>query len=122
MPSLLLAGGFLDMLRWIRQRKGPWDGTCVAAAAGAGHLEVLQWAHKRHCPWDEEALYEAEAGGHTHILEWALANNLPRDTVEFGSEAAVHGNLSMLEWLHNEEKIDLHRHPQTLWLQVHALA
>ena len=113
-------GGYLDMLRWIRVRKAPWDSSCVAAAASAGHLSVLEWARKRNCPWDEEAMYEAEAGGHTHIIEWALDHDLPRDTVEFGSEAAVHGDIVTLNWLHNEPRIDLERQPHTLWLQAAA--
>ena len=113
-------GGHLDLLRWARTRKAPWDGSTVVAAAGAGNLELLEWARKRSCPWHEDAMYEAEAGGHMRILQWALDNDLPCGTVEFGTEAAMAGNVEMLSWLHEEPRIDLHRHPQALWLQAAA--
>ena len=45
-------GGHLEVLKWARANKCPWDEwTCKLAAAG-GHLEVLKWARENDCPWD----------------------------------------------------------------------
>jgi hypothetical protein len=37
-------------------------------AAREGHLEILKWARKNKCPWDERTCANAAFGGHFEVL------------------------------------------------------
>ena len=44
--------------------------TCAFATAG-GYLEVLMWLRDNNCPWDEFTCFKAAQGGHLEVLKYA---------------------------------------------------
>ncbi|KAL6067975.1 Ankyrin repeat domain containing protein [Balamuthia mandrillaris] len=66
------AGGHLQVLQWLREKKSPWDEATTAAAAKGGHLEVLKWAWQNGCPWDEGLLQAAAKNDHLETFVWVL--------------------------------------------------
>jgi len=56
--------GYLDILKWARSNKCPWDDWTCAWAAWGGHLDVLKWARANKCPWSWRTCAYAALGGH----------------------------------------------------------
>lgn len=44
------SGGYLELLKWARGNKCPWDGHTCSIAARRGHLNLLRWACQNECP------------------------------------------------------------------------
>jgi hypothetical protein len=44
-----------------------------------GQLEALKWLRERKCPWDKRTLLSASKGNHMDVLEWAVVHHCPRD-------------------------------------------
>ena len=68
--AMAARGGYLRMLKWMRENKCPWDSKTCFEAGKAGHLEVLKWIHGQKCEWDVFAGRLAAKYGHLHVLEW----------------------------------------------------
>ena len=70
-----VAGGVLDVLKWLRSQDPPcpWDADVCRYAAGGGHLDVLQWARSQDppCPWNAGVCWYAAENGHLDVLQWA---------------------------------------------------
>jgi len=65
--------GDLDLLRWLRQRRCPWDERACTSAAAGGHLDVLRWLRSQSppCPWGGCAVWRSAAGaGQLAVLQW----------------------------------------------------
>lgn len=54
------------------------------------------------------------------MIDWSLTHGCPADMVEFGTEAALHGLIRTLDWLHADPRIDLDKSAQSLYLQAAA--
>jgi len=53
----------LDVLKWLRQHKCPWNDYSLIDAAGRGHLDVMQWAIDNGCPMNASVSHSAAAAG-----------------------------------------------------------
>ena len=94
--------GSLSLIKWLRERGCPWDGSswmCSAAASG-GHLGVLKYLHENGCPWDEWTCSYAAEGGHLAMLKYAHENGCPWDKGTC-AEAAIGGRLAVLKYAHD---------------------
>ena len=94
--------GSVSLLKWLRERGCPWDGSswmCSAAASG-GHLGVLKYLHENGCPWDEWTCSYAAEGGHLAMLKYAHENGCPWDKGTC-AEAAIGGRLAVLKYAHD---------------------
>src|ERR1700722_2419795 len=56
--------GYLNIVKWARENRCPWDSQTCSNAALGGHLEVLKWARENQCPWNNLTCYNAALGGH----------------------------------------------------------
>ena len=91
-------GGCLDVLKWLRKNKCPWNKTTCYYAATGGHLEVLKYAHENHCPWCEYTCAQAAEGGHLEVLKYLQENGCPWDD-RTCKAAAEGGHLEVLKYL-----------------------
>lgn len=91
-------GGHIDILKWLRDNKCPWDDSlCMRGAARGGHIYVLKWLKENGCVWDEETCTGAALGGHLNVLKWLKKNGcLWNDRTTF--HAAMMNNLEVLKW------------------------
>ena len=55
--------GKLDVLKWLRQHRCPWDDWSLISAADCGHLDVMQWAIENGCPMNASVSHSAAAAG-----------------------------------------------------------
>ena len=95
------AGGYLEVLMWLRDNNCPWDEfTCFKAAQG-GHLEVLKYAHEKGCPWDERTCSRAAKGGHLEVLKYAHEHGCPWNKWTCSS-AAQGGHLDVLKYAYEK--------------------
>ena len=90
-------GGHLEVLKWLRVNRYPWDKITCTNAAFHGHLKLLQWARKNGCPWDENTCSYSAFHGHLKLLQWARKNGCPwnEETCAFAAEG---GHSELLEW------------------------
>lgn len=125
-------GGHTSTLAWAMAHRCEWDESVCEAAAAEGHLEVLRQAVEAGCKWNPAYVCEAAAeaghlpvlrwtvqehgvgvlsgcvsefaakGGHFDVLRWAvIEHGCPLDH-HAADSAAKHGNLEMLQWLHDQ--------------------
>ena len=45
--------GDLEILRWLRKKRCPWDAECYRAALRQKNGNVLQWLRQENCPLNE---------------------------------------------------------------------
>ena len=69
--------GHLNVLKWAKKNKCPWDEDTCALAAWNGHLEVLKWARENGCPWNWLTCASAAQNDHLEVLKWARENRCP---------------------------------------------
>ena len=103
----------MEMLRWARARRCPWDSRTFKAAAEGGHVEVLIWARAHKCPWEvvseweelewaRELVLNAAHSGRVEVLKWLIEfRENCEDTLDEGTTAtaAIGGHLETLKLL-----------------------
>lgn len=100
--------GNLDVARWLVQSYCPEGrvGTeTVATLAANGHLGVLAWLFDTHdnVYWGGEEMHMAVEFNRLDVAKWLQDHTLPPpEDLLLLDEAARHGDLEMMEWLHNE--------------------
>ena len=106
------AGGYLEVLMWLRDNNCPWDEfTCFKAAQG-GHLEVLKYAHKNQCPLVLDEVFEdicsaSALGGNVEVLKYLRKNGFEPDndyTSNLFCAACKRGHLELLRYIYENEK------------------
>ena len=108
LPRHAVAGGHVDVLRWLQRQQPPrpWDADACANAAEGGHVDVLRWlrAQQPLYPWDARACAGAAAGGHLDVLRWLRAQQppCPWDATAC-ARAAEGGHLDVLQWLRAQQ-------------------
>ncbi|RLN86903.1 hypothetical protein BBJ28_00026113 [Nothophytophthora sp. Chile5] len=111
------AAGHLDVVRWlVRHYPRGYVTACVGEAAKNGHLAIVEWLYYNHQRVFWGGDYAMEAAVANNQLEVAKFLNKhtalppcmpvdlapPASLVYLLDEAAVHGDLVMLKWLHEE--------------------
>ena len=126
--SFAAAGGHLEVLKFLRERRCPLrEDTCIAAAseghlaalkyviaesgiisttctqfaARFGHLEVLKFLKSKKFPCYEETITAAARGGHLEVLKYLRKRKCPWDE-ETCEAAAEGGHLDVLKYLHEK--------------------
>ncbi|WZN65877.1 putative ankyrin repeat protein [Chloropicon roscoffensis] len=96
--------GDLEMLQWMRAQDPPcpWDSDVCNFAAYKGHLEVLRWARSQGCPWDKKVPCAAALRGHLEVLRWARSQDCPWDE-GVTNAAAGGGHLEVLQWMRAQD-------------------
>jgi hypothetical protein len=79
--------GLVDILEWIKNKKGIVDYSELALdlASANGHVHVLEWWYKSGLTlkYTDKALYWASNNGHVDVLEWWKKSGL---TLEYTSD------------------------------------
>jgi hypothetical protein len=98
----------LDVLKWLRQHKCPWNDYSLIDAAGRGHLDVMQWAIDNGCPMNASVSHSAAAAGweggwedeadSLETLKFLHKHGCPFDAGTC-SKAVISGKLEKLVWL-----------------------
>lgn len=74
---LAAKNGHLDCLKYLHNKKYPWDGKTCAYASLNGHLNCLEYAHENGCEWYENTCSNAIMNGHLNCLMYAYDNKCP---------------------------------------------
>ena len=84
-------------------------GIITQCAAADGELDILKWLRKHKCPWDEYTL--VYAGDHLDVMQWAIENGCPMNAIvshppaetghEWEPEGYEDNSLDTLKFLHN---------------------
>lgn len=107
--------GRLDMLKWLRERKVPWDPSAMDAAAEYGHLSILRWCRKNQFKFNPASLTShAAKGGHLNVLDF-LYHFIPtffngstfRGSASTFIGAIQAGHVHVVKWLLNK-RLKLH--------------
>ena len=82
-----------------------WDETSFCwSVAETNKLELLKWAREeKECEWDYVPINVAAQKGNLEMVKYCVANQCPIDTVACAN-AAGHGHLECLKYLHEEVK------------------
>jgi hypothetical protein len=101
---LAARGGHLEVLRWLRAKKGrcSWTSSVCDSAAEQGHLHVLEWLRSWSPPgkWGAETCTAAARGGRVEVLQWLRAQSPPCPWTEKTCRcAAEYGNIDVLQWV-----------------------
>ena len=98
-----IEGGRLEVVQWARAcvKNCMLSPHATAAAASKGHLDVLKWLREEKCPWDTSVYCGAAAGGHLSVLEWLDVQERPPHWHgrEMARSVAMSGDIGVLEWL-----------------------
>ncbi|KAG3027418.1 hypothetical protein PC121_g17770 [Phytophthora cactorum] len=99
--------GFVGVVQWLIRRypEGRVPSNDVAEAAKNGHLLVLEWLfnHHDHVYWGGDEMYCAVANNHLEVAKFLHEFTAPPpDDMFLIDEAARHGDLEMMRWLHSE--------------------
>jgi hypothetical protein len=102
-----VALGYVDVVQWLIRRcpTGHVPSQAVAEAAKNGHLEVLQWlfSNHDHVYWGGDEMYYAVANNRLEVAKFLHDHTAPpADDMYLIDEAARHGDLDMMKWLHSE--------------------
>ena len=95
-------GGHMNVLEWIGfwHSQVFRNHLMTQTACEYGHLEVLKWLRSHRCPWNTYCLASAAKNGHMAILEWAPHNgatvSLSGDEI---ANAAKNGHLHAIIWM-----------------------
>jgi len=118
------AGGHLATCEWLHAHyPSPPSGGCTHEALGMaserGHLKVAEWLYRNRAecrlgipplphpvsvgPRRTSDLARAAMNGHLNVVEWHCRQGLDTDFTlkQSINLAALHGNLAVIEWLHN---------------------
>lgn len=88
----------MEILRWLHSEKCPWDASTFSTAVLTGNMDMLNWMKSEECPWDEMMYWSAAFTGNYDILNWLISWNCPYNTSACAG-AAQAGNLEVLKWL-----------------------
>lgn len=96
--------GQLDSLRFLYDRRCPWDDTVCAAAARYGNFECLLYLRESGCPWRQrEACRAAARSGSLACLQYTYHLRF-RDDPSLCRRAAASGVVTCLSFLREEGK------------------
>ena len=68
---------------------------------------MIDWAYYRGRPWDAWTTFIATINGHVDVLDFALFRGCPTDIANLFRNAAICGQLEILQFLHGECGADL---------------
>ena len=74
--ELAAAGGFLEVMKWLKRAGCPWSLEATCEAAKGGHLNVLEWIRKSKLEWHEETCEAAAGSGQLEVLQWLRETNV----------------------------------------------
>src|SRR5947207_3703945 len=96
--NIAAKNGWIDLLKWARERKYRWNIlTCIYAAEN-GHLELLRLARMNGCQWNSTIWLVAAENGYFEILKYLKNNGCPMNLYTCGY-AARGGHLDAIKWL-----------------------
>jgi len=72
---LIGLGGYIELLKWAREKDYRWTWTTTRSAALKGHLELLKWAIGNGCAPYLHLRLIATTKKQQHIVQWAIENN-----------------------------------------------
>ncbi|KAL3664331.1 hypothetical protein V7S43_010656 [Phytophthora oleae] len=99
--------GYVEVVQWLVRRfpEGQVPSNAVALAAKNGRLKVLQWLfnHHDHVYWGGDEMYSAVANNHLEVAKFLHEYTAPPpDDMFLIDDAARHGDIKMMHWLHSE--------------------
>lgn len=90
--------GHFECFKFAREHGAAWDEGTAARAAAAANVEMLKWARANGCPWDEGTCRRLAERGDLETLQWARENGCAWDVFTFAA-AAGFGSIDLLTWL-----------------------
>jgi len=75
----LAYNGNLPLLKWMHRPvpARPWHLYVAEAAVAGGHLDVLRWLHGKTDKWDGKVSWHAIREGNLEVLQWLLKRRVP---------------------------------------------
>nr|UDO47194.1 ankyrin repeat [Pandoravirus massiliensis] len=100
----LAARGHLEVLRWARKNKYPWDDRVCTEAARRGHLEVLKWARAERCLCSTRTTLAAASHGQLEALKLLRAGGCPWFKETCWRSAIAFGHREVEEWITSQNE------------------
>jgi hypothetical protein len=100
--------GSVDVVLWLTKTYCPWGRVStevVAALAANGHLNALMWLFDNHdnVYWGGDEMHFAVVNNRLDVAKWLQVHTMPpTEDALLLDEAAHHGDLEMMRWLHAE--------------------
>ncbi|ETO58834.1 hypothetical protein F444_22781, partial [Phytophthora nicotianae P1976] len=97
--------GYVEVVQWLVRRYPEGQVPSNAVAEAAKNLLVLQWLFNHHdyVYWGGDEMYYAVANNHLDVAMFLHEHTAPPpDDMFLIDEAARHGDLEMMQWLHSE--------------------
>jgi hypothetical protein len=73
------ARNHFNCLKYLHEKKHPWDSSTTYAAASYNSLDCLIYAHEHGCLWHINTIYAAAENGHIDCVLYAIRNAAPYD-------------------------------------------
>lgn len=96
-PLIQHSSNQLNIIKWLHNKRYPWDHYLCTNAAKYGRFEILKWAQEHGCGWNEDTFEAAARYGDLTMLKWMKESGCPYDE-RVCTAAAIIGNLVMLKW------------------------
>ena len=103
----------ISTLEFAWEHKSLWSGCLTdqthfcSRVAETNKLELLKWAREeKECEWDRHAINAAAKQGNMEMVKYCVANECPIDAWACAN-AAGHGHLECLKYLHEEVQAPL---------------
>ena len=97
--SLAAIAGNLELVVWLVKRRQEPD-YLFSYAAQSGNVMLLKWLSDNNFPCDEEAMDQAAEHGHLESVMWLHYNRTEGCTYNAINFAAMNGHVEVVKWLH----------------------
>ena len=75
----IVTSGCLNLLKWVKENKCPWNEESCATAAENGNLKMLKWLRENGCDWNHKVCEAAIDNCNIEMLNWAMQNGCDFD-------------------------------------------
>jgi hypothetical protein len=91
--------GDTNMLAWVLENGGRFDGETYLYAAEGNQLATIDWMRAHGIEWGQELHYGAASKGHLAIMEYVESKGLAPTDPLIAATATRNGHLEVLKWL-----------------------
>jgi hypothetical protein len=109
--ALAAGKGFLEVVKWLREKGWAWEEEAMRTAIRSGHLDLLRWAKEvgLFIPEDLDCriITDFVEAGNLDLLRWLVRENGREiNFLDYGPVAARQGHLHVLKWLWEENQAE----------------
>jgi hypothetical protein len=93
-----ISEGYIEVLKWYKQKGGKLSKSCVIGAAHAGRTDVLEFLHAEGFAWHRAITAAAARSGSVDTLRWLLQQGCPVNLETICNRAATSGSVGMVRF------------------------